>query len=97
MGHEKLNNHSANPPAPPKILELQFRAENNSDPELSNQQREPRFFQQFLLGVISIIYRQCGMVFQSLRKTDNAHPNFSALSEMHKNEEHFDCTSIAIS
>ena len=47
MGHEKLNNHSAKPPAPPKILELQFRAENNSDPELSNQQEEKCFFNNF--------------------------------------------------
>ena len=84
MRHNKLDNHSANPPPPRKILELQFRGENNSDPELQNQQSETRFFQQFLLRVISIIYRQCGMVFQCIGKTNQWTPDFSALTEMHK-------------
>ena len=94
----KLDNHSAPPRPPRKILELQFRAENNSDPELSNQQSETRFFQQFLLEVISIIYHQCGMVFQSFQKTVSGDPDFSALSEMHQtNEGHVDCDSTNLS
>ena len=80
----KLDNHSAPPRPPRKILELQFRAQNNSNPELLNYQKETRFFQQFRLRVISIIYPQCGMVLTCLQKTRNGDINFSALNEMHK-------------
>ena len=73
MRHNKLDNHSANPPPPRKILELQFRAQNNSDVE---QQKKTRFFEQFRLGVISIMYPQWGMVFQSFPKTVTGDPDF---------------------
>ena len=88
----KVDNHSAPPRPPRKILELQFRAQNNSNPELLNYQKETRFFQQFRLRVISIIYHQCGMVFQDMAKNNRWDPDFSALSEMHKKMK---CTSIA--
>ena len=88
----KVDNHSAPPRPPRKILELQFRAQNNSDPELLNYQKQTRFFQQFLLRVISIIYHQCGIVLRSWQKTIAGDPDFSALSEMHKKMKR---TSIA--